>query len=136
MDNQPETLDCGHTASPVTMGGTGYGEAPDGKRYCYTCCGARDYADMIAEGKAVLYLQGNAADGYALVNWPNTLRFPVKSYSSHPRGGGMGAQRTDAWFNGPDGHVWHAINRGDMQLARCRRTRRRWRTDEAQPQSP
>ena len=119
MDAQPLPLDCGHVSDK-------FGTQDDGKRYCYPCCAGVDIADMSKDGRATLYIQGNARDGYCIVNWPGSLSFPVTHYAISRRGGGFGSQRIDAWFRGMDGHEWHAINRGDRQLARCYRTKRRW----------
>lgn len=126
--------DCGHlpTARPKgqTSGGTGYGTY-DGKTYCYACCAERDRADMIATGRATLYLvRKKSSDGKEfdiftrhVTNWPGTLEFRCSETRHYPRSGGFGSQRTDAWFAGPDGYVWHAVNRGDMDIARCKRTK-------------
>lgn len=134
--NLTALLDCGHPAPALSAdhtGGTGYGTDADGKRHCYACCAAIDRAAMVATGRATLYLVQreftDSADGtkfkrWRVVNWPGSLEFPVRGPVSHGKGG-FGAQRTDAWFAGPDGYVWHAINRGDNQIARCKRTKGR-----------
>lgn len=121
-------LDCGHTPSPHSPMTTGYGTDPDtGKRSCYACCAAKERESMIATGRAVLYLcapyGGPTGKPYRVTDWPGELSFPVTSLQRSRHGGGFGSQRTDAWFHGPDGYVWHAINRGDNDIARCRRTR-------------
>ena len=132
LDGNVELLDCGHPASPHSDFTTGYGVTADGKRHCYTCCAARDVADMVETGTATLYLVSRetapevGAMGvrreYYVTNWPGSLEFRVGGAVSHSKyGGGFGSQRTDAWFTGPDGKAWHAINRGDNQIARCRR---------------
>jgi hypothetical protein len=119
-----DLLECGHTPSNHGSLTTGYGVDDSGYRYCYDCCAARDKADMIEKGRATLYLvdrQASAGIKFTVQNWPGSLCFPVRGYKQSRRGGGFGSQRTDAWFTGPDGKQWHAINRGDMQIARCRR---------------
>lgn len=116
-----ELLDCGHPASPHSDCTTGYGTTADGKKHCYGCCADRDRADMLATGRATLYLSKDKAGAWQVSNWPGSLVFPVARVKTSPRGGGFGCQRTDAWFRGPDGAMWHAINRGDSQIARCRR---------------
>jgi hypothetical protein len=127
-------LDCGHEPSKHGPHTTGYGVTADGKKHCYACCAAQDRAAMIRDGVATLYLVtrdvpasygSGVSRQHFVTNWPGSLRFrtigaPVKA----PRGGGFGSQRTDAWFRGPDGKVWHAVNRGDMDIARCRRLKR------------
>lgn len=119
-----EILECGHPATPQAPDSctAGYGRDDTGARYCFACCAERDRRDMIETGRAVLYLIGNAENGWAVTNWPGTLRFLPFRVRLHRHGGGFGSQRTDAWFTGPDGASWHAINRGDhSQIARCRR---------------
>jgi hypothetical protein len=80
---------------------------------------------MLALGKADLYLTRDAVNNWTVTNWTGDLSFRAFGLKVSPNGGGFGAERIDAYFNGPDGYVWHAVNRGNMQLARCRRTKRR-----------
>ncbi len=87
-----------------------------GKRVCYSCAALREFDDLVRRGQGVLYLTGSE-----LTNWTGIMRFNVRLETFSKHGGGFGSQRTDAWFTGPDGHTWHAINRGDMDLARVRR---------------
>jgi hypothetical protein len=115
-----ELLDCGHAPSAHESFTNGYGITADGKRHCYECCADADRASMIETGCATLYLVGSAT-GSEVTNWPGSLRFQCHYTRHSKRGGGFGSQRTDAWFTGPDGKVWHAINRGDMDVAQCRR---------------
>jgi hypothetical protein len=103
--------------------GTGYGYDKENRMFCYACGGNRTRADMMREGRADLYLSGNIGDEKRVTDWTSHLSFPILGRRCSRYGGGFDAQRTDAWFVGPDGFVWHAVNRGDMQLARCRRTR-------------
>jgi hypothetical protein len=132
MNTKPTNiLDCGHAESPHSDITTGYGIDPAGKKHCYACCADRDRADMIATGKATLYLVQCAprplsafSKAHELTNWPGSLRFPATYVRISKRGGGFGSQRTDAYFTGPDGKAWHAVNRGDSQIARCRRLAR------------
>lgn len=132
-----ELLECGHVATPQppsdVCGGTGYGMDAEGRRYCYACCAEREKASMIATGRATLYLRaptrGNAEPNprknYSVIDWPNTLSFVAFNVRCSRNGGGFGSQRTDADFIGPDGYIWHAVNRGDCDLARCKRTKRK-----------
>ena len=115
-------LDCGHAPSAHESFTTGYGINANGKKHCYACCAEHDRVAMLADGRATLYLTEKG-----ITNWPGSLVFPILgSPNVKPHGGGFGAQRTDAWFVGPDRFVWHAINRGDSQIARCRRTKEIW----------
>ncbi len=113
-------LDCGHTPSAHSHITTGYGTDSNGSRSCYACIAVQDRAQMIADGKACLYLSRDA-DGYKVGNWPGSLTFRAYGVKFSRNGGRFGAQRTDAYFIGTDGKEWHAVNRGDNQVARCRR---------------
>lgn len=111
--------------------GTGYAIDDNGARICYACRAVDDRQYMIANGKhGGLYLvqRGNR---WAVVNWPSSLEFPVYGVrkSWHNFAGRDG--RRDCWFNGPDGHVWHFVSIGDMDLGRARRTKEIWRKGEA-----
>lgn len=118
-------LDCGHSPSIHEPWTTGYGTTPDGRRHCYACIGAMDRAAMLADGRATLYLaerkQGDGSGRWFVTYWPGSLEFPCSRVSHSRHGGGFGSPRSDAWFIGPDGATWHAVNRGDSQIARCRR---------------
>jgi hypothetical protein len=97
---------------------------------CYKCCAEDDRRSMIETGKATLYLVKReiapAVHGagplmcYFITNWPGSLEFKVGGAVRHSRHNIAGS-RTDAWFTGPDGKEWHAVNIGDNQIARCRR---------------
>lgn len=121
LDGNVELLECGHPESPHSDITRGYGKDADGNRHCYACCAARDVADMVETGTATLYLTKDASGQHEITNWPGSLRLHVYHVRTSPYGGGFGSQRTDAWFTGPDGKAWHAVNRGDNQVARCRR---------------
>lgn len=136
-------------AFPGYCGGTGYGvDHATGTRKCYACCAQSERASMIATGRATLYLVRRSVtvapsdtDGrpleetaalranpkatvmrYFVTDWAGELEFKTLPGIRHGAGG-FGSQRTDAWFVGPDGFVWHAVNRGDNDIARCRRTK-------------
>lgn len=102
--------------------GTGYGIAMDGARHCYQCCADHERARMIETGRAVLYLVDDAPGRAARVtDWGGRLSFPARVVNRSRHGGGFGSQITTARFTGPDGRAWSAVNRGDSQIARCRR---------------
>lgn len=128
-----ELLDCGHEPSAHDASiTTGYARTSDGQRICYACAADRERADMIATGRATLYLvdsQASIGRAWTVQNWPSSLCFPVTHTRKSARGGGFGADRIDAWFAGPDGYVWHAVNRGDNQVARCRRMKEKTRSN-------
>ncbi|MCE5292965.1 MAG: hypothetical protein LLG14_27530 [Nocardiaceae bacterium] len=138
-DNGP---DCGHInihamplrAFPGYCGGTGYGtDRETGTRKCYACCAKEERASMIATGRATLYIvrlkseDGKDFDIFTrhVTDWAGELKFRCIETRYHAHAGGFGSQRTDAWFVGPDGFIWHAVNRGDNDIARCKRTRER-----------
>lgn len=115
--------DCGKTKPVGTSGGTGYGwtdpDNPDDKPVCYECCGKRDVADMIATGRAVLYLTYHKGGTARLTNWPGTIE-----YRAGVRVGrhNIAGHRYDVWFTGPDGRSWHGVTYGDnTQICRCKR---------------
>lgn len=115
-----DLLDCGHTASEHSPSTTGYGTDRDGKRHCYDCCAAKERAEMIATGRAVLYL----LDNREITDWPGKLRFKPR-YVRKGRHN-FARVRYDAWFAGPDGFVWHGVQYGDMtQIIHCKRTKER-----------
>lgn len=134
------TLDCGHKA-PVFeaghVGGTGYAVTRDGKQLCYPCSSEREAEHMRTSGRTSLYLswrgpitskqtrEENEANMPVVTDWPGTLKFPVLQFTSRKASCfGRPIERTDFWFAGPDGYVWHGVNKGDMQLASCKRTKR------------
>jgi hypothetical protein len=94
---------------------------------CFACCADKDRAGMREDGRATLYLTKDKDSGaWSVSNWSGSLRIPIMGSPSHkPRAGGFGAQRTDVGFVF-EGFIWHAINRGDMDIARCKRTKNRF----------
>lgn len=130
-------LECGHPVPvfPVGhVGGTGYGtDRITGARHCYACCAEIKRAQMIATGRATLYLQAptrgvtvpNPRKDYAVTDWAGCLSFVAFNYRHSRNGGGFGSQRSDVDFIGPDGYIWHATNRGDNEIAQCKRTVRK-----------
>lgn len=131
---------CGeHKPLKFDGAGTGYGVttqhmvdhghvARANEMVCYACAGETDRADMLADGRAVLYLthepiQGRAypfADG-RVTNWPGTLSIKCRvKRGAH----NVARYRYDAWFTGPDGKPWHGVQYGDnTQILHCRRVK-------------
>lgn len=108
---------------------TGYGSDRLALRYCFECCADHDRAYMRKHGKISLYLVGTgAADNpYRITNWPNSQEFQIcrPVHKSKSRGfGWRDIPREDFWFRF-DGAIWHGVCKGDMQFARCRRTKER-----------
>lgn len=119
---------CGQTKPVATSGGTGYAKT-NGKLICYTCCADINRTQMIATGKATLYLTCEPQSNERLdkgrrtlgkvSNWPGTLSFPC-----HTRTGkhNIAKVRYDVWFIGPDGKKWHGVTYGDYtQVCHCKR---------------
>ena len=137
--NNPQILDCGHAPSDHSPNTTGYGIDAEGKKHCYQCCAARELREMIATGRATLYLtertQPEQLPGpamarglvtrYQLKDWPGVLCFPVYGRVKHSQGYGFGRRYpvNTGQFIGPDGFIWSFRNAGDMQLACCKRTK-------------
>ena len=137
--NESFIADCGHEipALPVGhCGGTGFGRDEAGKTSCYACCAELERAAMVKTGRATLYLTdstGGALDDYAardrmrITDWPGKLSFHVMDYrKSHGYGFGRKYPIVTGHFIGPDAYVWAFRNAGDMQIARCKRTKLRW----------
>ena len=100
----------------------GYATRTDGTKICYECAGKADKANMIATGKATLYL---TADGgqWSISNWPGTLKIHC-SMSPKKSRHNIAGSRYDVWFQGPDGATWHGVQYGDnTQLLHCKRTK-------------
>lgn len=135
---------CKRILPVQTSGGPGYGYAehdnPAQPPICYSCCGENEKRDMIATGRATLYLsfpsncvgrdsRGNRTWNYTLIkqlgyigNWPATLKLSIKTVW-HTYGSGFG-RRYDVYhvrFVGPDGKEWYGRNAGDSQICRCHR---------------
>jgi hypothetical protein len=102
---------------------TGYAIDGNGKRICFACCGVLDEDQMIACGRALLYLTlGHGQERLKLTNWPSSLVFGVADMRTGRHN--LTGKRYDVWFHGPDGYMWHGVQFGDnTQICHCRRTR-------------
>jgi hypothetical protein len=130
-------IDCDQDKPIQTDGGTGYATLPNGDRVCYGCIANRDRVTMIKLGHGnhlPLYLSRKSIhkrnDGtWKVGNWPDTLSFPIQRITEGRHN--IAGKRYDVWFYGPDGHIWHGVQFGEMtQIIHCRRTRERvaaWR---------
>lgn len=122
---------CGDECKPSSPGDllSGYGSDREGRKFCYDCCAALDVERMIADGRATLYLV-NRDGKWAVVNFPGSLDFPT--HGVHKGRHNIGGSRRDAWFDGPDGYVWHVVSYGDWtEIGHCRRTRKKTRATDA-----
>ena len=111
---------CGKTKTHENDISTGYGVGSQGLKVCFDCCAYEDKAQMILDGKTILYLQHETGKGYGeVVNWPGTLRMKAAvRKGSH----NIARYRYDAWFLGPDGKDWHGVQYGDnTQIIHCKR---------------
>lgn len=140
---------CGIAKVYTKEGGgtTGYAHRLDSdEKVCFDCCAREDIAFMRAHDRITLYLnvpdqmpfsvgyypgtgpatsRTPATGEWTVTNWPGTLSFKVirRSFGAH----NVAGRRYDVWVNGPDGHVWHGVQYGDMtQICRCRRTKELW----------
>lgn len=110
---------------------TGYGKMPDGKKYCFDCCGKWDQENMLKTGYAILYLSYDQKPGKylhtgfmcpqngKLSNWPGTLVIPISTIKigRHNKAG----RRFDVWFTYM-GAEWHGVQYGDnTQICHCKR---------------
>lgn len=111
-----------------------YGRNTAGEVHCDVCCAEVDKADMIARGKATLYLsvrdygkRGWLGERYVsadISNWPGTLKFHTGMVKTGHHN--MAGRRYDVWFTGPDGKDWHGVQYGDnTQILHCRRVKSR-----------
>lgn len=120
-ENQTTVCDCGHPPSAHGSHVTGYGVDMEGKTACYDCCAKQERQMMIETGKATLYYT-REGDGWFVVDWPGHLRF--KATGNRQSRHNWGRIRSDFWFVGPDGFIWHGYQIGDWnQLAHCKRTK-------------
>jgi len=116
---------CGEHKTHESDISTGYAKYPDGSLVCFDCCADLDRKAMKQDGhskRLPLYLSPGDDGKWRVMNWPGTLRFPVKRLKrgSH----NIAGSRYDVWFNGPDGHEWYGVNYGeDSQVCHCRRTK-------------
>jgi hypothetical protein len=109
-----EILECGHAPSPHGEHTTGYGVDIHGARFCYECAAKRDRADMLATGRATLYLTDKG-----LTNWPGSLFIIVSERKTGRHN--MARVRYDVWFTF-GGAEWHGVQYGDnTQICHCRR---------------
>lgn len=118
-------LDCGHTPSPHGPMTTGYGTDSDGKRHCFACCSERERAQMVATGKATLYLSKTDSGAWQIADWPGLLKFTPRYGVATGRHNWAG-KRYSTQFVGPDGFVWSGVTYGDnTQIHHCKRTKQR-----------
>ena len=105
-----------------------YGVDDQGNYSCLECCADHDVEYMFEHRKWVGYFVEEKKSNYSkfyVTNWPGTLKFPVTRVKDSWHN--FGITRTDFWFNGPDGHVWHGYNIGSRtQIAHCKRTKKKW----------
>lgn len=121
-----DCAECGQHVVHESDLTTGYGLDRQQRKVCFDCCGTRDRQSMIDTGHSrhlPLYL--SSKDGkYEVTNWPGTLRFKVTRHWTGRHN--MGGTRTDVWFVGPDGHLWHGVQIGEWnQVCHCKRTKQK-----------
>jgi hypothetical protein len=114
---RPKTCDiCDKDCKPEGIA-TGYAITSDQRILCYDCAATNERADMIEDGRAVLYHGDDK-----VTNWTGLLSFncgPARK-SRH----NIARWRYDVWFIGPDKKQWHGVRYGDnTQILRCRRAK-------------
>ena len=119
-----DCMDCGGHFPVQTSGPTGYAVDKEGRKICYQCMGKRDKADMLATGKACLYLTMEREQGGTrnakVSNWPGTLSFWVGMRIGRHN---IAGKRYDVWFM-CGGQNWHGVTYGDhTQICHCKRTK-------------
>jgi hypothetical protein len=120
-------LNCGHLPSDPTFVydtgytmTTGYGTAPDGKRYCHECCAEQDRAAMKRDGRADLYLSSRG-NQLVVSTWPGKIISQrVKTINSWRNNFGDSRTAVRFCFNG---EIWSGIGQGPGMYLRCRRTK-------------
>jgi hypothetical protein len=106
---------------------TGYAINKKNELNCYSCCAEIDKQYMVDNGKICLYLTKKKLNNcnwfsYVISNWPGSLFFKIIESKTSKHNWNL--ERTDAWFIGPDGHIWHGIHIGNnTQLIHCKRTK-------------
>jgi len=149
LGTEPRTAQPGCSFFPAVYDVEGEQAAHDAgrslpeRRICYACSAQLERETMTARGHGALYLSqvanvdgayflaGDARRGYSydytLSNWPGSAGFRLLGRVRESHGYGFGRRYDVRTFRfvGPDGYVWSGRNAGDMQLARCRRTKER-----------
>jgi hypothetical protein len=124
-------------------------EAMPRRRICYACSAILERETMIATGRTCLYLvtvedpagtylkvpMGQRHDvnakgfryRYKIANWPGSAEFVFYGRVRESKGYGFGGAYSVRTFSfvGPDGFIWSGRSAGDMDLARCKRTKQR-----------
>lgn len=100
------------------------GKFYEAAKICFDCCADWDRARMEAGEDMTLYLHRSDQAGTWVGNWPGTLRIAVSQVKVQkttytPTGGRV--HRRDVWFMDHKGYEWHGINKGDMDIVRCKR---------------
>ena len=145
--NTIELLSCGHTVSEHGTCTTGYATVDHGepteRKICYQCAAIVDIEFMVSKGVNTLYLSvgdkpyryertdGGVSEGTnrtkCVTNWTSDFTLWVEYYKQSNMfvpGVWSRVQRTDVWFY-LDGFEWHGVNRGDMDICRVKRTKRK-----------
>lgn len=124
---------CGKAFKPKKWPGgvslPGYGTLKENgveKKVCYKCMGAIEKREIGAKkpgDRWTLYL-GKKDGKYSVSNWPGSLKYPVRSYSTGRHN--MGGTRIDVWFQDHKGRWWHGFQVGDYtDLVHCRLLKRK-----------
>jgi hypothetical protein len=107
---------CGSIVRPENNFTTGYGETPDGKKLCYSCCNTQEAAEFSAADTFCCYLSG---DGSAATTWPGG-KLATVTYKKRQRGG-FGGEYWTVDAIAPDGSKWYGRGGGPGMYLRLRR---------------
>lgn len=107
---------------------SGYGTNQQGQIVCYPCCAKQDKADMVRNGKIVLYLTHETEQKpnvkqlrHFVSNWPGSLKIHVRHIKIGRHN--IAGRRYDVWFVF-DGFWWWGVTYGDnTQLCHCKQTK-------------
>ena len=112
-----DRCDCGHAPSAHGTMDTGYGRDAEGRTYCYTCCEARDRAQLARDGMGSAYL---SSDGRTVQGWPGYVLGQVtREYQTREGFGG----RTTRVYCRIDGRSYMGRGPGRSMYLRLRTTK-------------
>ncbi len=123
MNKQLECSQCGNVIAPKPDVAIGYAIRNAGNLVCYDCCAREAEEFMQKHGQIALYLVLTHGAKREVMNWPGSLRFPVRHYKEGKHN--MARIRRDVWFDFK-GYQWHGVQYGEFsELCYCRKTKRK-----------
>lgn len=104
----------------LTLGYANY----QGQKICYPCCAEIDKGVLRETGRLRGYLHRNEENKYEFINFPGSLRIPIKWYKiSTARINGTKLRRTDFWgvFEGREFHGVQLMNNGTLATIKMKK---------------